>query len=72
VRTIADLKIGEYAQVADLTDEKLESKLLEMGCVPGCKIKMSCKAPFNGPLCICVCGYNLSLRKEEAASITVN
>ena len=70
-KTIADLKIGESGVISDLVDDQLSLKLLQMGCTPGCKVKLSCKAPLGGPVCICVCGYNLSMRLEEAASITL-
>jgi ferrous iron transport protein A len=71
VKTIADLKIGEKATICSFKDEEMSLKLLEMGCLPGTEIKMSCKAPFGDPVCIRVSGYVLSLRKEEAATIMI-
>lgn len=71
VKSIADLKVGEKATICCFKDEEMSLKLLEMGCLPGAEIKMSCKAPFGDPVCIKVSGYALSLRKEEAATIMI-
>lgn len=71
-KTIADLRTGETGTVNDFTNDELSLQLMEMGCTPGCKVRMANKAPLGGPVCICVCGYNLSMRLEEAASITLN
>ena len=71
VRSIADLKVGEKGTICCFNDEEMSLKLLEMGCLPGTEVKMSCKAPFGDPVCIKVSGYALSLRKEEAATILI-
>lgn len=71
VRSIADLKVGEKGTICCFKDEEMSLKLLEMGCLPGTVVKVSCKAPFGDPVCIRVSGYALSLRKEEAATIMI-
>ncbi len=70
-KTIADLKAGELAVIVDLKEEQLSLKLAEMGCVPGCEVLLCNRAPFGGPVCIEVCGYRLSMRLEDAATIEV-
>ena len=48
-------------------------KLLEMGCLPGVQVRLSGRAPFGDPLML-VLGdneYTLSLRRSEAATITL-
>lgn len=70
-KSIADLKVGEKGTICSFTDEMMSLKLLEMGCLPGIEVQVSCKAPFGDPLCIRVSGYALSLRKEEAATILI-
>ncbi len=70
-RSVADLKVGEKGIICCFNDEHMSLKLLEMGCLPGTEVKLSCKAPFGDPLCIRVSGYALSLRKEEAATIMI-
>lgn len=44
---------------------------MEMGCVPGEKIKVEQIAPLGDPISITVSGYNLSLRVNEAENIFV-
>lgn len=70
-RSLADLKKGESSKILTLNDSELSLKLLDMGCVPGCKVTVNFKAPFGGPISFLICGYNLSLRKEEAQSVKV-
>ena len=46
-------------------------RLLDMGCVPGVRVRLSGRAPFGDPLML-VLGdeeYTLSLRRSEAATI---
>lgn len=70
-KSVADLKPGELGTVCCFNDRKMALKLMEMGCLPGSEVKISCKAPFGDPICIMVSGYSLSLRKEEAATIMI-
>ncbi|MEO6882765.1 MAG: FeoA family protein [Bacteroidia bacterium] len=69
--TLADLKIGESAIIVAFTDEEMALKLMEMGCIPGEKITLERTAPMGDPIAVSVSGYVLSLRKKEAATITV-
>lgn len=70
-KTVAQMKPGEVAIVSGFTDEHLSVKLMEMGCLPGAAIRFNFKAPFGDPVCISVSGYELSLRLEEAATISI-
>ncbi len=72
VKTVADLHIGERGVICGFTDEETSLKLLEMGCLPGCEIELDRKAPLGDPICIKVCGYNLSMRLEEASTILLS
>lgn len=69
--SIADLKVGEKGTINAFTDAEMSLKLLEMGCLPGCEISVIGVAPLGCPMCISVSGYNLSLRREEAATILI-
>lgn len=71
-KTLAELKIGERAEIVGFTDALLSLKLLEMGCLPGSEIEMTHLAPFGDPLAIKVSGYTLTMRKDEAATIQIN
>lgn len=68
---MAQMRQGEVAIIADLTDDFLAVKLMEMGCLPGVKVRLNFRAPFGDPVCISVSGYQLSLRLDEAAAIAI-
>jgi ferrous iron transport protein A len=70
-KNVAEMRPGEVGIIAGFTDEHLSIKLLEMGCLPGAAVRFNFTAPFGDPICISVLGYELSLRLEEAATITI-
>lgn len=49
----------------------IRRRLLDMGVVPGVVVALQRVAPLGDPVEIRVRGYNLALRKEEAADIQV-
>ena len=63
---------GERGRVAgfDLPPEQRQ-RLLEMGLTIGTEFQLVRFAPLGDPLELKVRGYNLSLRKREAAGIQV-
>lgn len=70
-RTAKDLRVGETGTICCLEDPEMALKLLEMGCIPGVKVRLSGRAPFGDPLML-VLGdqeYTLSVRASEAATI---
>jgi ferrous iron transport protein A len=69
--SLAELKKGQKAIVRAFSNESLSSKLIEMGCMPGEFIMLSKTAPLGCPLAVSIAGYELSLRKEEAASVLI-
>lgn len=69
--SLAELKKGQKAFIRSFTNDALSSKLIEMGCLPGEPIMLSRIAPFGCPLAINIAGYELSLRKDEAASVLI-
>ncbi|MCZ8216476.1 MAG: FeoA family protein [Cyclobacteriaceae bacterium] len=50
---------------------EISAKLMEMGCLPGAPVRFNFTAPFGDPVCISVLGYELSLRLEEASTISI-
>ncbi len=68
---VSEMKPGDVGVIAGFTDEYLSVKLMEMGCLPGIPIRFNFRAPFGDPVCISVSGYELSLRLEEAATISI-
>lgn len=69
--SIAHLHKGQKARIKSFTNEGLSSKLIEMGCLPGETIVLSRTAPLGCPMAIHISGYELSLRREEAACVLV-
>lgn len=70
-RSVAQMKPGEVGTVIGFSDDFLSVKLMEMGCLPGSVILFNFAAPFGDPVCISVAGYELTLRIEEAATISI-
>lgn len=70
-KTIADMKPGQIATISGFTDEQISVKLMEMGCLPGVPVRFNFTAPFGDPVCISVSGYELSLRLDEASTISI-
>ena len=71
IQLLSELKRGQRAIIDSFTDYETSLKLLEMGCIPGEEIEVVRIAPFGDPIAISVAGYQLSLRKDEAAVIKV-
>lgn len=69
--TLDTLKEGQTATINAFKDVFLSLKLIEMGCLPGEKVKLAYVAPFGDPIAIEVSGYTLSLRKQEASTVVV-
>ena len=66
---LSQLKVGESGTVKEFTDLEMSVKLMEMGCLPGGKVRVERIAPLGDPIAINVAGYQLSLRKREASTI---
>src|SRR5882724_7135455 len=68
--TLAELKPGECGTIRRLNGSAQgRLRLLEMGLTPGVHVKVVRAAAFGGPLDILVRGYQLSLRRIEAAAV---
>jgi ferrous iron transport protein A len=66
---LSQLKKGAQGIIKEFTDLELSVKLMEMGCLPGEKIKVERIAPLGDPIAVTVSGYQLSLRIKEASTI---
>ena len=70
-RSVKDMRLGETGTICCLQDPEMALKLLEMGCIPGTRVRLNSKAPLGCPVTL-VLGdddYTLSLRVSEAATI---
>ncbi len=68
---LTQLQKGQKALVKSFTSDVLSSKLIEMGCLPGEILTLSKIAPLGCPLAVRVSGYELSMRREEAACVLI-
>ena len=68
--TLADLKPGECGYIDRLEgNTRGRLRLMELGLTPGVHVQVLRIAAFGGPLDIEVRGYQLSLRRDEAAAV---
>ena len=71
-KVLSDLKKGEKGKIVKISGNgSVHRRLMDMGMVAGSDIEMQRVAPLGDPVEIKIKGYNLSLRKEEAACIQV-
>lgn len=70
--TLRDLKPGQKGKVSSIgTSGAMKRRIMDMGVTPGVEIKVIKAAPLGDPIEVNVRGYELSLRKDEAAQIQV-
>lgn len=70
--TVDDLKIGQSGVIATVGGEgPLRLRFLDMGLIPGTKVTLRKVAPMGDPIQIQVRGYELTIRREDAAKITL-
>ena len=69
---LSELKKGESANVLAIKGTgALRHHLLDMGLTPGVRVTLQKTAPMGDPLEIHLRGYALTLRKDDAAKITL-
>lgn len=72
MKTLKDAKIGKTVKVVKLHSEgALKRRIMDMGITKGVEITIRKVAPLGDPLEITVRGYELSLRKADAAMIEI-
>ena len=70
MKLLSNLKIGEKATVLAVRGEgAVRRRLFDMGITPGAEIYLRKKAPLGDPIEISLRGYELTLRKAEAANV---
>lgn len=71
-KTVNQMKIGERGCVVRVgSSGALRRRIIDMGITPGAIVILRKAAPMGDPLELNVRGYELSIRKSEAAEITV-
>lgn len=70
--TLDELKVGESAVIETVGGEgALRLRFLDMGIIPKTKVRIQKVAPMGDPIQIRVRGYELTVRREDCALITV-
>lgn len=72
VKLLSEFTVGESGTVKKVNGEGLiRRRLFDMGVTPGAELTMRKKAPLGDPVEITLRGYELTLRKSEAACVEV-
>ncbi len=70
--TLDELHIGGKGRITAVGGEGiLRCRLLDMGLIPQTLVSVTKVAPMGDPMELSLRGYSLSLRKEDARSISV-
>ena len=70
LKRLDEFKIGETGLIKKVEGEgRLRRRLFDMGVTPGTNVYLRKKAPLGDPLEITLRGYELTLRKSEAALV---
>ncbi len=72
MKVLADLKKGEDGVIVKVNGEgAVRRRLFDMGVTPGAKVTLRKKAPLGDPIEVTLRGYELTLRKVEAALVVL-
>ncbi len=72
MKTLKDVAVDDKAIVKRLSGEgALKRRIMDMGVTKGVEVLVRRVAPLGDPIEVTVRGYELSLRKDEAANIIV-
>ena len=70
MKTLRNIAVGETAKVKRLHGEgALKRRIMDMGITKGSQVYVRKVAPLGDPVEITIRGYELSLRKDDAACI---
>ena len=71
-KLLSEFAVGEGGKITAVKGEgKIRRRLFDMGVTPGAELMMRKKAPLGDPIEITLRGYELTLRKSEAACVEV-
>ena len=69
--TLDQLPIGQEAIITAVGGQgELRCRFLDMGIIPKTRVRMQKVAPMGDPMEIRLRGYELTIRREDAAKIT--
>ena len=58
-------------KVLQISESPLKQRLMSMGMIPGTKVTVLRSAPLGDPIAVGIRSYNLAMRREDAALISV-
>ncbi|MBI4568702.1 MAG: ferrous iron transport protein A [Planctomycetes bacterium] len=72
-RTLDSLHVGESCTVRSVRGDPLTAqRFREMGLVAGASVRLVRRAPLGDPMELCVHGYHLAVRGDDARAIEVD
>ena len=72
VKTLSEIAKGEVGKVIKVNGEgAIRRRLFDMGITPSAEVILRKKAPLGDPIEITIRGYELTLRKAEAAHVEI-
>ncbi len=70
LKNLEQFNLGEKGTIKTVDGEgKIRRRLFDMGVTPGAEVILRKKAPLGDPLEVTIRGYELTLRKTEAAYV---
>ena len=71
-KLLSDFAVGESGKIVKVNgDGAVRRRLFDMGVTPGANVMLRKKAPLGDPIEVNLRGYELTLRKGEAACVEV-
>ena len=58
-------------KILQISESPLKQRLMSMGMIPGTKVTVLRSAPLGDPIAVGIRSYNLAMRREDAALISV-
>ena len=72
LKRLDEFEIGETGLIKKVDGEgRIRRRLFDMGVTPGATVYLRKKAPLGDPLEVTIRGYELTLRSNEAALVTL-
>lgn len=69
-KLLSEFSAGETGVIRTVSGEgKIRRRLFDMGVTPGAEVTLRKRAPLGDPIEVTIRGYELTLRKTEAACV---
>lgn len=70
-KKLSEFAVGEKGVIKTVSgDGRIRRRLFDMGVTPEAEVVLRKKAPLGDPLEVTIRGYELTLRKSEAETVT--